>query len=217
MSMRYEIILSSAAALVLMTAAVPASALTMHECSEKYKAAKDGGTLKAKSWNDFRKAECGGSNAATEHKAPQNTTQNITTKRTSEMKQTAAKDMAPEAAAGGKSHGLSMKECGKKYRAAKAGGSLGSTTWNDFRKTECGVDAAALSETITQGAAVFPKAIARKYAKDSAGKARRMTCLDQYKANKVADENGGLKWIQKGGGYYSQCNKILSQQVGSAQ
>jgi hypothetical protein len=35
------------------------------------------------------------------------------------------------------------------------------------------------------------------------------TCLDQYRANKANNGNGGLKWIQKGGGYYSQCNKAL--------
>ncbi len=36
-----------------------------------------------------------------------------------------------------------------------------------------------------------------------------LTCLDQYKANKASNGNGGLKWIQKGGGYYSECNKRL--------
>jgi hypothetical protein len=35
------------------------------------------------------------------------------------------------------------------------------------------------------------------------------TCVDQYKANKETNANGGLKWIQKGGGYYSECNKRL--------
>jgi hypothetical protein len=39
--------------------------------------------------------------------------------------------------------------------------------------------------------------------------ARRKTCLDQYKANKAANTNGGLKWLQKRGGYYSQCVKKL--------
>jgi hypothetical protein len=33
------------------------------------------------------------------------------------------------------------------------------------------------------------------------------TCLDQYRANKAG--NGNLKWIQKGRGYYSQCNSKL--------
>jgi hypothetical protein len=37
------------------------------------------------------------------------------------------------------------------------------------------------------------------------------TCLDQYRANKAANTNAGLKWIQKGGGYYSECNRRLGQ------
>ena len=49
----------------------------------------------------------------------------------------------------------------------------------------------------------------KKYAKQSAGKARFQTCLDQYHANKANGGNGGLKWITKGGGYYSECNKAL--------
>jgi hypothetical protein len=36
-----------------------------------------------------------------------------------------------------------------------------------------------------------------------------LTCLDQYKANKADNMNGGLRWIQKGGGYYSMCNRHL--------
>jgi hypothetical protein len=28
-------------------------------------------------------------------------------------------------------------------------------------------------------------------------------------ANKTSNGNGSLKWIQKGGGYYSECNKRL--------
>lgn len=48
-----------------------------------------------------------------------------------------------------------------------------------------------------------------KYTNESVGKARMRTCLDQYNANKATNANGGLKWIQKGGGYYSECNKQL--------
>jgi hypothetical protein len=57
--------------------------------------------------------------------------------------------------------------------------------------------------------AVFPAAVSAKYAAKSAGRARMLTCLDQYEANKAGNLNGGLKWIQKGGGYYSMCNKRL--------
>ena len=35
------------------------------------------------------------------------------------------------------------------------------------------------------------------------------TCLDQYRANKASGANGGLKWIEKGGGFCSECNKRL--------
>lgn len=58
-------------------------------------------------------------------------------------------------------------------------------------------------------AAVFPKAVSDKYSSESAGKARLKTCADQYNANKAANANGELKWIEKGGGYWSQCNAKL--------
>src|SRR5215471_10489946 len=36
---------------------------------------------------------------------------------------------------------LTSQECSAKYQAAKKDGSLGTTKWNDFRKTQCGADA----------------------------------------------------------------------------
>jgi hypothetical protein len=120
---------------------------------------------------------------------------------------------------------LTMSECSAKYKAAKADGSLNGMKWNDFRKAQCGSDAsaapaaapasstasapAAAPAPASAGNAVFPSAVDSKYSKDSAGKARMLTCLDQYHANKSNNGNGGLKWIQKGGGYYSECNKHL--------
>src|ERR1041385_2547129 len=35
-----------------------ASAISLQECSAKYKAAQSAGTLKGMKWNEFRKAEC---------------------------------------------------------------------------------------------------------------------------------------------------------------
>ena len=67
--------------------------------------------------------------------------------------------------------------------------------------------AAAPAAPATQ--AVFPATVSAKYASQSAGQARLHTCLDQYNANKAAHANGGLEWIQKGGGYYSVCSKKL--------
>lgn len=129
---------------------------------------------------------------------------------------------------------LTVQECSAKYKAAQTAGTLKGMKWNDFRKSECGptataAPAAAPATTAPPAApakpvaspkpapaaatnAVFPTAIAPKYSTKSAGKGRMHTCLDQYNANKTNNANGGLNWIQKGGGYYSECNKRLSQQ-----
>lgn len=118
---------------------------------------------------------------------------------------------------------LTMKECSAKYKAAQKAGTLKGMKWNDFRKAECGATAKAASEQkmtkkpkaaskmapMHATSAVFPHAISAKYSKETPGKARMHTCLDQYNANKAKNANGGLKWIQKGGGYYSECNKRL--------
>lgn len=111
-------------------------------------------------------------------------------------------------ATAGPSSALTSKECSTKYQAAKTAGTLNGKSWNEFRKTECG-GAEAATETTAAPGAVFPKSVDPKYAKESAGKARMHTCLDQYKANKATNGNGGMKWIQKGGGYYSKCNTAL--------
>ncbi len=129
------------------------------------------------------------------------------------------------------------KECSTKYQAAKTANSLNGQTWNQFYK-QCAAEAKAGTEPATSepaaapaaapaqraatapmqrnaapaeaaGAATFPTAVSPTYSKETAGKARMHTCLDQYKANKAANGNGGLKWIMKGGGYYSECNKRL--------
>lgn len=105
------------------------------------------------------------------------------------------------------SFALTAQECSAKYNAAKAAGTLGDVKWNDFRKAQCG-DLAAPA-TAAPANVVFPKAIDPKYASLKPGAARRKTCGDQYKANKATNANGGLKWIVKGGGYYSACNKAL--------
>jgi len=75
-------------------------------------------------------------------------------------------------------------------------------------KKEAAPAAPTLAPAAT-GNAVFPNAVDPKYAKESAGKGRMHTCVDQYNSNKTTNGNGGLKWIEKGGGYYSECNKRL--------
>ena len=138
-------------------------------------------------------------------------------------------------AATSSAHALTPQECSAKYQAAKTAGTLGDQKWNDFRKAQCGADAsaapaatsaaasaapkeavakpkkeaAAAAPAAPQGPAVFPSAVDPKFAKETASKARMQTCAAQWKVNKAANTTGGLRWIQKGGGYWSECNKKL--------
>ena len=128
---------------------------------------------------------------------------------------------------------LTAQECSAKYQAAKTAGTLGGQKWNDFRKAQCGSDAGAAPAATTAaapaasqeaaakpkkggeavpvpaGPAVFPSTVDSKYGKETAGKARMHTCADQWRANKAANTTGGMKWIEKGGGYWPECNKKL--------
>jgi protein-disulfide isomerase len=114
-----------------------------------------------------------------------------------------------------------MKECAAQWQEMKAANQTEGMKYRDFSK-KCmseGAPAAdnpppakpeaAAPPAAAGGPAVFPSAVSSKYSSESAGKARRHTCLDQYNANKASGGNGGLRWIQKGGGYYSECNKRL--------
>lgn len=123
---------------------------------------------------------------------------------------------------------LTARECSAKYKEAQQAGTLGAMKWNDFRKAQCGSDAAAqpvatpaagtaanplkpaaTAAPVATAAAVFPTAVLTKYASEKPGTARMHTCRDQYQANKASGGNGGLPWIKRGGGYYSECNKRL--------
>jgi hypothetical protein len=149
---------STTLAVIVVTASIPAltataSAISLQECSAKYKAAQSAGTTKGMKWNDFRKAECSDA-ASTPAAAPAGVT---AANPKADKKEPAPSSAAPAAA----------------------------------------------------GKAVFPTAVSPKYSTESAGKARMHTCLDQYNANKANNGNGGMNWIAKGGGYYSECNKRL--------
>jgi hypothetical protein len=143
-----------------------AQALTMKECSAKYKANQAAGTLKGMKWNDFRKAECGTDASAAPAPTPATATKPAA---------------APSPAAAPK----------------------------PAVTTTAKPAAAPTPAPAATGNAVFPNGVSPKYSSEPAGKARLHTCLDQYNANKANNANGGLVWIQKGGGYYSECNKRL--------
>lgn len=152
-----SIILAAGCSIALLTAAGSASALTMKECSAKYKAAQTAKTLNGMSWSDFRKANCGSSASDT------------------------AKTMTPASTS-----------------AAMTGTAKAHTATHGMAMAP-----------MNTGSAIFPTAVSAKYSKETAAKARMHTCLDQYNANKAANHNGGMKWIMKGGGYYSACNSHL--------
>lgn len=113
-----------------------------------------------------------------------------------DAKQAPAAPGAPVSAPATKS-ALSIPACSVKYLEAKVAGKLNGRKWVDFRREECGQK---------DTTAVFPPAIAPKYAGEKdLDKARKETCADQFTANKATNANGGLKWIEKDGGYYGEC------------
>jgi hypothetical protein len=96
-----------------------------------------------------------------------------------------------------KKSALSIPACSVRYLEGKVEGKLKGVKWVDFRRDECGAK---------DTTAVFPTEIAPKYSSEKdLDKARTLTCADQFKANKASDANGGLKWIEKDGGYYGEC------------
>ncbi len=131
------------------------------------------------------------------------------------------------------------KQCSVKYQAAKAANSLNGQTWNEFYKQCAAElkGAAAPSTTpstttqaapapapekhkkkeeqtstpapVPTGPIVFPSGISSAYSSETPAKQRFHTCLAQYHANKATNSNGGLRWIEKGDGYWSECDKKL--------
>jgi len=160
----------------------PAAALSMKECSTKYKAAQAAGTLNGMKWNDFRAAQCGAdATADTTTQPAATTTKPAATATTTKPAATTSKSMAaakPDDAAEPDPAVVPAKEPAKPTMAAPKG-------------------------------VTFPTAVSTKYASETPGKARFHTCVDAYNDAKAKNALGGLKWIEKGGGYYSLCNTKL--------
>ena len=129
----------------------------------------------------------------------------------------------------GPASALTMKECGETYRTAKEGGTLNGMDWAAFRKEKCATSAvesvsadavktapqpkketgAAVAPTLAPAGVTFPTTLAAEFKTEKPAKARMKTCLQGYRGNKEAGTLNGLRWIQKGGGYYSLCNARL--------
>lgn len=123
-------------------AATPAAALSTKDCSAKYQAAKQSGTLNGQRWNDFRKAECGAApDAATTSvpnplsstattAAPPATAPTTTASRTAPILGSAAYPRAIDPKYAKESAGKArMHTCLDSYNAAKAAGTLGDAKW----------------------------------------------------------------------------------------
>ena len=92
---------------------------------------------------------------------------------------------------------ISTPACSVKYLEAKIAGKLNGKKWTEYRRDVCGEH---------ETTAVFPTVIAPKYESEKdLDKARTRTCADQFTANKATNGNGGLKWVEKDGGYYAEC------------
>ncbi|MDH4981137.1 hypothetical protein [Hyphomicrobium sp. D-2] len=177
---------------------------SMAECSARYRAAKQDGTLGDMTWNAFRAEGCvAGANGAAVQKQAVRTPAARDTETT--------KSKAKAASTGPDSVKVSEQECSARYQAAKAADALGGMTWNSFRSAGCPATVTGRAGSMMPTAAgIFPTSIPRKYAHLPAGRARMLTCRDQYVANKAAgmDES---KWSLAGGGFYSECNRRLSE------
>jgi hypothetical protein len=116
---------------------------------------------------------------------------------------------SPAPAAGAPQEGTAMKSaistpaCYVKYLETKVAGKLNGKKWTEYRRDVCGEH---------ETTAVFPTVIAPKYVSEKdLDKARTKTCADQFTANKASNANGGLKWVEKDGGYYAECINRLKE------
>ena len=180
-------------------AAAPASALGLKDCSDKYSASKS-----KKTFAEFQKTECGSdakpaAPAAAATTAPAKPAPSTAAPASPPAaKADAAKTDAAKTKADAKAAALKAKADAKAAsKAARA----------EKRKADKSANAAVAKLPIKE--AVYPTKIADEFKNKKPSKARFATCLAQYKANKATNANGGMKWIQKGGGYFSACNKKL--------
>lgn len=148
----------------------------------------------------------------------------------------AALGLVMAASTNAQAQALSAKDCGAKYQVAKAANTLNGQNYFAFRKAECLAPATAAAPPAAApvnplrptpaaanpaaakpvaptpaaaGNAVYPRAVDPKYSTLRPAQQRLKTCADQYNTNKAANGNAGMKWIEKGGGYWSACNKAI--------
>ena len=128
---------------------------------------------------------------------------------------------------------LTTQECSAKYQAAKTAGTLAGQKWNDFRKAQCADAAAAPAAAPLLRRRWRPSPLPRRKLRPQPPPRRRQDpqcshppwmqntprkpparpgCIPasiNTTPTRTSNGNGGMKWIEKGGGYYSECNKKL--------
>ncbi len=159
--------LSMAALLVVSASAFmpgQASALSMSECSAKYKTAKaaDPNTPK---WNDFRKAQCSTDASAAAPAAPAATAATAKTTTTAATATTAS-------TAGG---GTFMQNCSASWKAMKAAGTTNGMSWKDFLAAKCQAPA---STAVTPSGSFMQNCSASWKAMKAAGTTNGMSWKD---------------------------------------
>jgi hypothetical protein len=182
----------------VMLGTAPVSALGLKDCSDAYSAAKAAGKAGTKTFAEFQKSDCGPD--AKPVAAP-------------------AAAAAPAAVAPAKPAPAAKAATAPAATPAPAAAPAATTPpatapiaksakITSKPKTEKPVVAAP---TVPVTGPVFPTAMSASAKGKKPSKARLATCVEQYRANKATNANGGLKWIQKSGGYWSQCNKKMKE------
>lgn len=149
------------------------------------------------SWNDFRAAECGSDASPTFTPKKAAATKGLTTGR--------MQHEVPGRKEGQHSQGPDVERLpqGRVRRQRRRWRHRSSADEASYQADP------EKATTVAPKGLKFPTKIAAKYADESAGKGRMFTCLHAYYVAKDANTLGGLKWIQKGGGFYSLCNDRL--------
>jgi hypothetical protein len=142
MTIRYLTLCAGAVIAAIALQGTAANALTMSECSAKYKDAKTAGSLNGMKWNDFRKAQCGSDASAAPAAAPASSTASAPA---------AAPKPAPAPAAVGnavfpstvdtkfsseKAYKARLHTCSEQWQANKTGAGNGGMKWPQFY-SEC--------------------------------------------------------------------------------
>ena len=164
-----------------------ASALSMTECSAKFKAAKAAGTDAGLKWNDFRKAQCG-----TDAAAATTTTPPAAAPAIKPAKVTTPAVTAPAAPATTAS-GSFMKDCSTAWKAMKANNTTpAGMTWKQFVAAKCVVPATAAAPAKATTAAVAPTTPAT-----TASGSFMKDCSASWKAMKANNTTpAGMTWKQ---------------------